>query len=218
VRADRLFLRRRIRSRAVAAERNCAGVTLVELLCAMVLAVFVLAGAVTLLVLTFRQENYITSRNVAKNTAEAGLEQLELDLREAVSEPSISTAGGTTTLSFSDPVPGSGGAGSESVTWTCTASVTTPGTCTRVVGAGPTAQTRLEIDGLEAFTVTPYGTSGSALSLPTSASSPVSAVALQLAVQESAYGLTSARGSATTALPGSRTLDLSSLTDLRNET
>jgi type II secretory pathway pseudopilin PulG len=190
--------------------------TLIELLWAMVLAVFVLAGGVTLLVLTFRQQNYVSSRNLAKDTAEAGFEQLQLDLRDALSEPSISVAGTTTTLSFSDPLPGSGGTSSQTVTWTCTASSASPGSCTRVAGSGP--QTRLEISGVESFTVTPYGASGSPLPLPTTGSSPVSAVGLALAVQEGAYGLTSARGAATRPLPGSRTLDLTGLADLRNET
>ncbi len=190
--------------------------TLIELLVAMFCSVFVLAAGVSFLVVIFHQQNEISSRDVAKGAAENGLDQLVLDLRDAASQPTISVSGSTTTLSFSIPVPGNGGVTSEAVTWTCVASTSSPGTCTRVTGSGVTAATRTEISGVESLTVTPYGSSGASLSLPTNGTTTVSAVGLQLAVQDSSYGLTARAGTAEPAVAGSKPIDFDVLADLRN--
>lgn len=205
-------------ARARAAARCERGVTLIELLVAMLCAIFVFAGGVTFLVVTYSQQNRVESRNVSKNNAENGLNQLVLDLRIADTDPSISTSATTTTLSFDVPTPGSGSTSSELVTWTCTGSATAAGTCTRVLGSGATAESRVEVAGVESLSATPYSDADppAQLSLPLTGSTIVAAVKLQLAVQDSSYGATSVPGTATTAIAGSGALTFDALADLRN--
>src|SRR5580658_10585163 len=145
-----------------------SGFTLIELLVAMALSIFIGAAAMTFMVVTFEQQNDVSSRTVATNQAEQGLEALVRDLREATTGLSISVSGTTTTVSFSIPAPGTAGASSDSVAWTCTDNAAVVGKCTRVLT--PTsggAITKTEITGVQSLTLTPYNASNppAALSL-----------------------------------------------------
>lgn len=199
-----------------------SGFTLIELLVAMALSLFIGAGAMTFMVVTFEQQNDISSRAVATDQAELGLEQLVRDLREATTGLSISTSSQTTTISFTVPAPGTAGSGSDSLVWTCTGSTSTPGSCSRVLTptSGGTV-TRTEISGLESLTVTPYGSGDppAALTLPITGATNVSAVALTANVQITSYGRTRttvATNPSTRGFGDTNPIVLQATADLRN--
>jgi prepilin-type N-terminal cleavage/methylation domain-containing protein len=175
------------------------GFTLIELVVAMALSVFIGAAALTFIVVTFDQSNTINSRAVASDQAEVGLEQLERDLREAMTSVSVSASGSSTSISFQIPTPGTDSTG-ESVTWTCpsTAESSTyfAGACTRTLNG----TTKTEIAGVQSMLFSPIGSSGSALSLPVSNSTSVASVGMTLTVQITDYGL-STHGNAAAILP-----------------
>jgi prepilin-type N-terminal cleavage/methylation domain-containing protein len=186
------------------------GFTLIELVVGMALSLFIGAAAMTFMIVTFDQQNTISSRTVATNQAAQGLEALVRDLREATTTStsglSISTSGSTTTVSFDIPAPGTGGASLDSIVWTCTDTTTTVGKCTRVLTpvaplTGSTI-TKTEITGVQSLTVTPYNASNppTSITLPISNATSVSAVAITLHVTITSYGLT--YGTKTTAAPG----------------
>ena len=122
--------------------RSEEGVTLVELTVAMWLGLIVLVAGLVFMVTTLHQSNAVASRAVATRNAEAALQQLVRDLRQSMttSESSsaqaltISTSGATTTFSFSIPTPGSDTT-PENVTWSCTGTTSSPGSCTRTIGS-----------------------------------------------------------------------------------
>jgi prepilin-type N-terminal cleavage/methylation domain-containing protein len=191
------------------------GFTMIELLIASALALVVAGAALTFMVFTFRQQNDISSRSVANDQAEAGLQQLTRDLREATTSVSVSTSGTTTSISFSIPTPGSDGT-PESVSWTCpSTSATTIGTCTRTLAG----ISKAEITGVQSMAFTPYNNASPPvmLSLPVTSSTSVSAVTMTLTVQDSSYGLT-AHGTSVTAVSGtsSHPIVLQASADLRN--
>jgi prepilin-type N-terminal cleavage/methylation domain-containing protein len=177
------------------------GFTLVELVVAMALSLVVGAAALTFMVVTFDQQNDISSRAVAGNQAEVGLEQLERDLREAITSVSISTSGSSTSISFQIPTPGSDTTG-EAVTWTCpsTAESSTyfAGTCTRAITpSGGSTTTKTEITGVQSMSFTP--TYGGTATTPTNATD-IAAVAMTMTVQITDYGL-STHNNAAAILP-----------------
>jgi prepilin-type N-terminal cleavage/methylation domain-containing protein len=142
------------------------GFTLIELLVAMIIALVVVGAAMSFIIVSIDQENAISSRTIAARNAETALGQLARDLRQAmtqdatgtvkhVSITTTATTPPTTTISFSVPVPGTPAPGnnttSQSVTWTCQGSTTTPGTCKRQVGSGGN---QIEIVGYESASFT----------------------------------------------------------------
>jgi galactokinase/mevalonate kinase-like predicted kinase len=196
------------------------GVTLIELVIYMLTSAVVMTAIVGFLIVTFRQQNDISSKTTAKNRAEQGFQQLVNDLEAADTDPTISSSAGTTTLSFQLPTPGSGATQSQ-VTWTCTGSMTTVGTCTRVLVnlITATTATRTEIVGVESLTPTAYNVSSppTAITLPTNGTTIVSAVALALSVQDSSYGQGAVNNGAAKAIGGSTPIVLGAIADLRNE-
>jgi type II secretory pathway pseudopilin PulG len=147
------------------------GYTLVELLVYMALVGFVVIGPLAFIVVSVNQNNAASSRSVATSQAEAGLERLTRDLREAMPQDAsgsalhvtVSQSGSTTSVGFDIPMPGSSST-PEPVTWTCpSTSATSTGSCTRTLNGGTAFQ---EITGVESATFTPTSSSGSTLSLP----------------------------------------------------
>jgi prepilin-type N-terminal cleavage/methylation domain-containing protein len=145
--------------------QNDGGFTLVELLVAMVISLIVFGGVVTFLVVTFRQQNVISSRTAASRQAEAGLQQLVRDLGEAMTTVTISDpTSASTQLVLDIPTPGSDST-PEQVTWICpsaAAPLTNIGSCTRQLGGTTTTA----ISGVQSLALT--NVNGSALTLPAS--------------------------------------------------
>lgn len=180
---------------------------------AIVVALLVFGAGATFMVVAFHQENIVSSRTTATNQAEQGLEQLVRDLREATTSVTISNPSGSTTqIAFNIPTPGTAGASSEAVTWTCATSGV--GTCVRVLGSGATANTKTLIRGVQSMSFTP--TYGGTATTPTNATD-IASVAMKLTVRVLSYGLTS-NGAVTTASPGtaSAPIVLQATADLRN--
>jgi hypothetical protein len=201
---------------------------LIELLMYAVTSVVVVSAVVAFLLATFNQQDEISSRTVATDQAEQGLEQLVSDLRQAMTSVSISNPTGTTTeIQFDIPTPGTPTTG-ELVSWTCpstgasTSSVS--GTCARVLTeSGGTTLTRTEITGVESMAFAPIGSTGSSLSLPVTNSTGVASVGMTLTVQISDDGLDTNNGSnpnynPARILPGSsgKPIVLQASADLRN--
>ncbi len=148
------------------------GLTLVELLWAVALALVVIVGPLYFIVTALTQQNAASSRTAAAAQAETGLEQLVRDLRQAMSQDANGNAltvtvsnptGMTSALSFNIPTPGSA-ATPESVTWTCPSTgAVGAGPCTRQLAGGPLAT---EIAGVTAATFAPTNASGAAMPLP----------------------------------------------------
>lgn len=119
-----------------------AGFTLNELLVAMTLAVILVGGLMTLIIVSLHQQNTASSRSVAAREAEVGLAQLTHDLREAqyvtdatganTTPVALSSSAGVATVSFYLPAAGSPSVAGSQVVWTCT----TGANCTRKLGGG----------------------------------------------------------------------------------
>lgn len=205
--------------------RDETGTTLVELLVYIVTSLVVLTAIVMFLVSSFGQENEVSSRSVASNRAEQGLEQLVRDLREAIT--SVSLTNPTTTsveLQFDIPTPGRD-ATPEQVTWLCPtaepASYAT-GNCTRTLTSGGTTVTRAEIRGVQSLTLTTYAYPA-ADSLPatftslTPASTPtLAALGITLTAQVLDYGLTTASSGKIAPGASGHPIVLQTTADLRN--
>lgn len=128
---------------------------MIEMLVAMSTAVVVFAATVGFFAIVINQQNNVSSRTAAINQAQAGLQQLTRDLRNAVDMnpgasisacPSMycnvsvatSTTNATTSLTFEIPT-GSGGL--QQVIWTCPNTASTGvGACTRSVNGGTAQQ------------------------------------------------------------------------------
>jgi hypothetical protein len=180
-------LRRQLRR--VAARVRCQrGQTLIELLIYAVTSVVVLSAVIAFLLATFNQQDEISSRTVATDQAEQGLEQLVSDLRQAMTSVSILNPSGTTTeIQFDIPTPGSPTTG-ELVSWTCpstgASTSAVSGACTRVLTeSGGTTLTRTEITGVESMLFAPISSNGGSLSLPVTSSNTVASVGMTLTVQ-----------------------------------
>jgi prepilin-type N-terminal cleavage/methylation domain-containing protein len=144
--------------------REESGFTLIELLVATVLALVVVGGPMTFIIVSLDQSNAAVSRSSAARQLNVGLDRLTRDLREAQlvtnsagvnqTPVTISNTAGVATASFNLPTPGSVAAG-QTVVWTCT-----PGAnCTRKVGAGSAIPV---IRGVTAATFTGNAIDGSA--------------------------------------------------------
>jgi prepilin-type N-terminal cleavage/methylation domain-containing protein len=204
----------RIRLRIGALRGDERGFTLIELLIAIAAGSIVLTGAILFLVVSFRQQNTISSRSIASDQAETGLQQLTRDLREAMTNVSVSNSGVTTSVSFQIPTPNNVSVG-QTVTWTCpNTSATSVGTCTRNLAG----TTKTEIAGVTSMAFTPYNNSNppSALSLPVSNSTSVSELGMALTVQITGYTLHPNGVTPTAAVPGSSPITLQATADLRN--
>lgn len=212
-----------IRSRLAALRRDERGFTLIELLLYAVLSVVVVGAAIMVISLSFHQQNSIESRSVASDQAEAGLQQLTQDLRNAVSTDAngntkgltIASSGATTSVSFYIPVQNSPTT-LQQVTWSCpNTTATGVSNCTRTIGTS----VRNEIIGVQSMAFTPYNQSNppSAIAGSLSNSTSVSSMAMTLTVRVENYGVDS-HGTVTTAVPGttSNPIVLQAQADLRN--
>jgi Tfp pilus assembly protein PilW len=125
----------RIRARTVL-ERlaHQRGVTLIELVFAMSLAIVVIGAPLTFMVVSLHQHNTVISRTDAVRDAEVGLDRLMRDLRQADPTQSVSLtwASGSASAVFYILTPGTAGASDQKITWTCSANAS----CTRQVGTG----------------------------------------------------------------------------------
>lgn len=142
------------------------GFTLVELLLVMALSIVVVGGPLAFIITSIDQQNASSSRVAAVEQASAGLAQLTRDIREVVpGTTSTFTWGGTSaSASMTLPVPGSDGASTETVAWTCSFA-SLPGTCTRTVNAG-TAVT--ELANVDSVAFSALSDQGGTLSSPAS--------------------------------------------------
>lgn len=194
------------------------GITLIELLIYMLSSLFVFAAVITFILTTFTQENQTQSRTATNNQAEQGLEQLVADLRQAVTNVSISNPTSTTTeIQFSIPTPGAP-TDSEGVAWTCPSSTADGvGSCLRVLTDGATTITRTEINNVVSMAFSATSSSGTAVTLPVQNSTSIASVGMTLSVQTSnyAYGNTGNQGSALPGASGSPIV-LQATADLRN--
>ncbi|MDQ6779312.1 MAG: prepilin-type N-terminal cleavage/methylation domain-containing protein [Actinomycetota bacterium] len=160
--------------------RDERGLTLIELVIAMVLTLVIAGAAMTFMIVTLHQENVVASRSFATRQSEVALQRLTRELRQAQDILSTSTGsdttpvnvtygGGTSSVSFYLPAAGSTAAGTL-VTWTCT----TNANCTRtacaasvvVANACPTGSSTVtitELTGVSSATITPFGASGTQL-------------------------------------------------------
>jgi hypothetical protein len=160
---------------------GAAGFTLVEMAVYVILSLAILTAAMTFIISGFHQQNTTASRTAASRTAEAGLQQLVRDLREAITSVSASTTSTTTSLSFNLPTPGNDTTG-QAVTWTCTdnnASTNAVGTCTRALNG----HTRTEIVGVQSVSLSPVSSTGASLALPLSAATNVAYIGITLQVK-----------------------------------
>lgn len=191
----------------------------------MALSLLVGAAGLAFMVITFHQDNDISSRSAATNQAEQGLEQLVRDLREAITSVSITNpTSATTQIQFDIPTPGSDATG-EPVTWTCpSTSATTLGTCTRALTTTGGTTTKNEIAGVQSMTFAPVSSSNTALSLPVNGSTSVASVGMTLNVQITGYevnaepALTTAQPALTTPVAGAanKPIVLQATADLEN--
>ena len=157
------------------------GITLVELMVFVVLSLVILAAALLFVVSGFHQQNTTVSRTAASRTAEAGLEQLVRDLREAITSVSATSTSTTTTISSYLPTPGNDTTG-EAVNWTCTDNNTTTnavGTCTRTLNG----TTKTLILGVQSVSLAPVSSSGTSLSLPLSSATNVAYIGITLQIK-----------------------------------
>jgi Tfp pilus assembly protein PilW len=158
----------------VAAE---GGITLVELVTAMALALVVIAAPLTFLIVSLRQHDNVASRTDSVRQAEVGLNQLTRDLRQA--DPAqlivLTWGSGTATAAFSIGKPGTAGASDQIVTWTCTANAS----CTRSLDGGAAA---VQITHVVSTSFAPKSATGATLTSPTSSSNPPVYVGITLSV------------------------------------
>jgi prepilin-type N-terminal cleavage/methylation domain-containing protein len=157
---------RRLRSRC--AEQR--GYTLIELLVVMALSTVVVGVPLAFVILSLKQQNVAASRSAGVEAESVGLNRLTRDLRQiAPNTTSTFTWGGTSaTASMTLPVPGSDGATTETVVWSCTGLGSSgTGTCTRTVNGGTAVQ---EITDVVNLTFAPVSAAGS--SLTSTASNP----------------------------------------------
>jgi prepilin-type N-terminal cleavage/methylation domain-containing protein len=168
---------RRSGARIARKGRDERGFTLVELLVAMAVALLVGGAGLTFMVITFDQQNAISSRVAASRQAEQGLQQLVRDLREAMPSPntvavSTSASSKTTSIAFSIPTPGSSST-AEQVTWTCpstAASAANIGTCSRAVTSAGSTTTKSAILGVQSMALSLSATGSPAVTTATNPS------------------------------------------------
>ena len=133
---------------------------MIELLVVIVGTVFVVGATLTFLVVSLKQQNVTASRSAAATQEEVGLARLTRDLRQVVpSTTSTFTWSGTTAAaSFTLPSPGTGGASTQTVVWSC--SLGPAGTCTRAVNGGTAVK---EIANVEVLSFSALDESGNTL-------------------------------------------------------
>jgi prepilin-type N-terminal cleavage/methylation domain-containing protein len=145
------------------------GYTLIELLIVMALSVVVVGGPMAFVVLALTQQNVSSSRSAAVEQESVGMSRFTRDLRQVVPSTTSTftwnSTGTSATASMTLPVPGSGGASTETVVWSCTAAVPplSTGTCTRQVNSGSAIP---EVTGVSSVTFSPVNDTGSALTSP----------------------------------------------------
>jgi hypothetical protein len=130
----------------------------------MVLAVIVVGGPLTFIIVSLDQQNAVSSRSVAAREAQVGMALLTHDLREAqnianaagVDTTPVTIANSGSTLSFYLASVGSPTAAGSLVTWSCTVGAD----CTRQVGAATAVP---EIRGVTAATFSGTSTTGTAV-------------------------------------------------------
>jgi Tfp pilus assembly protein PilW len=166
--------------RAAKGRLHCErGITLIELVTAMALAIVVIGAPLTFMIVTLHQHDNVVSRTDAARQAEVGLNQLTRDLRLAdPTQNNIvlswqSDGLGTATATFSIVLSGS----DVTVVWTCTANAN----CTRKLG--PSGAAQVEIEHVLSTTFAPVSAAGATLTSPTSISNPPVYVGITMSVQ-----------------------------------
>jgi prepilin-type N-terminal cleavage/methylation domain-containing protein len=158
--------------------RDERGFTMVELLVAMVVALLVGGAGLTFMVVTFDQQNAISSRTAASRQAEQGLQQLVRDLRDAMPSPnsvtvSTSPSDKTTSIAFSIPTLGSSST-AQAVTWTCPSTAVSGaniGTCYRAVTpSGGSTTNKAAILGVQSVALSLSATGSPAITAATNPS------------------------------------------------
>jgi Tfp pilus assembly protein PilW len=206
------------RDRIAEALRSERGITLIELLIYMITSLFVFTAVIAFILTTFTQENQTVSRTTTNDQAEQGLEQLAADLRQAVTNVSISNPSSSTTeIQFYIPTAGAP-TDPEAISWTCPSSgATQVGSCTRVLTTGSTTITKNPINNVVSMSFSATSSSGTAVTLPVSDSTSIASVGMTLSVQTSSYTSVDT-GNQGTALPGTsgHPILLQTTADLRN--
>jgi Tfp pilus assembly protein PilW len=200
------------------------GMTVIEVMVAAVVGLIVAGAAMAFLITSLDNQNTVASRASANRQAEAGLERMVSDLRQAMSQDAsgnaltatvaTSAAAGTTSLVLDVP-NGTDYTTYQQVTWTCPSGAQSSaniGTCYRK--AGTTGVNQPLITGVQSVSFVPVDSSGVAHTLSTSADAsyadPASvAITLELQVvsQLDNSGSHLARGSSS-LIPVSTTVDL----------
>ena len=168
----------RLRARNAVRRLQCQrGVTLVELVFAMALAIVVIGAPLSFMIVSLHQHNDVVSRTDAVRDAEVGLDKMMRDLRQADPTQTISMtwSSGTASAVFYTPTPGTAGASDQKITWTCTANAT----CTRQVGAGVAT---VQIFHVTSTTFAPKDANGNAMTSPVSTSNPPVYVGITMVV------------------------------------
>lgn len=199
-----------MRSRIARTRRRVAledGLTFIELLVTISAFVVLIAIPLTWLVMTIRQQDQTVSRSWSVTQAEGGLERLTRDLRQVVPGTTTtftwnsSSAGVTLTV----PQPGTQGASTQSIIWSCTFG--NAGTCTRAVGAGAAVP---EINNVSNLTFAPRDAGGNLLG--SGSSTQAVFVAVTLTVKD----ISSLDHSQSTPVKGGSDITLADGVDLRN--
>jgi prepilin-type N-terminal cleavage/methylation domain-containing protein len=144
------------------------GYTLIELVIVMALSIVVVGGPMSFIVFSLGQQNVGSSRSAAVEQESVGLTRLTRDIRQVVpgttSTFSWSSTAATASASMTLPVPGSGGASTETVVWSCSWA-TLPGTCTRQVNGGTAVK---ELTNVDSLSFAPLSDQGAVLASPAS--------------------------------------------------
>jgi hypothetical protein len=143
----------------VARLRDQCGMTMVELMVALMAGLLVVVLPLVFIVTSIRQSNGANSRALSATQAETGLLALTRDLREASSTATFTWGPASASATFSIPTPGNSSA-LESVTWSCAFN---GGTCSRQVGTSAAVP---EIKNVVGLTFAPTDSNGNALSSP----------------------------------------------------
>jgi type II secretory pathway pseudopilin PulG len=135
------------------------GLTLVELLVVILVTVIVFGLPMSFIIVTLDQQNAAASRTAAATQEEVGLNRLTRDLRQIVpsTTSTFTWSSATATASFTLPVPGTGGASTETVAWSC--SFGAAGKCTRSVNGGAAVALISNVEGVSFSAVDESGNS-----------------------------------------------------------
>lgn len=148
-----------LRAALGAGVRDERGMTMVDLMVALMAGLLVIVIPLVFIVTSIRQSNGASSRALSATQAETGLLALTRDLREASSTATFTWGVSSATATFSIPTPGNPST-TESVTWSCSFG---GGSCTRQAGTGAAIP---EINDVVGLSFAPTDSGGNKLSSP----------------------------------------------------